>query len=240
MEAATRRTFKLTPAEVAKVEAEAEKAKAEARKFRAEASRAEDEAKASHLSLRQIQHDSAKIDASDDAHHVYRFGEDIDERSVQKAMYYLSTWSRLDEAAGQKPSPIEIVFTSPGGSVFDGVAFFDFIGALRRKGHKVTTTALGYAASMAGVLLQAGDIRQIGKESYLHIHEVATGISGKLSDIQDEAKLLEKMTDRTVAIFLSRAGGKITEAQLRRMFTRKEAWFTSDEALQYGLVDRIV
>ena len=46
--------------------------------------------------------------------------------------------------------------------VIAGLALYDFIQTLRRKGHKVTTVSYGMAASMAGILLQAGDVRVMG------------------------------------------------------------------------------
>ena len=62
---------------------------------------------------------------------------------------------------------MEIVFSSPGGGIISGFELFDFMQDLRSKGHKITTGSLGYAASMAGILLQAGDVRWIGHQSWM-------------------------------------------------------------------------
>jgi ATP-dependent protease ClpP protease subunit len=55
--------------------------------------------------------------------------------------------------------PITITINSPGGSVMDGLALYDKILRLRRKGTPIETRATGLVASMATILLQAGDVR---------------------------------------------------------------------------------
>jgi len=65
------------------------------------------------------------------------------------------------------------------------MALYDYVRGLRRQGHHVTTSSLGYAASMAGILLQVGDKRIMGAESWLLIHEGSFGAVGSVGQVED-------------------------------------------------------
>ena len=54
---------------------------------------------------------------------------------------------------------------------------------------------------MAGILLQAGDIRIMGAESWLMIHEISFGASGKIGEIEDTVEWVKKIQERVVKIF---------------------------------------
>lgn len=222
-------------AEAEKFRAETEVALANARKAHAEAQYAENAAANSVIELEREEESRARELATDEYQHVYRFTSAVTHEAVGACMRKLTQWSRMNPQC-----TIEVVFTSPGGSALHGFALFDFLRSLSRQGHTILTTDLGYSASMAGILLQAGDVRRMGQESYFHIHEISTGMVGKVSELEDEVEFCKKMTKRVVDIFVSRSGGKINGPQLRRMFERKEAWFSSDEALKYGLVDEVI
>ncbi len=168
----------LTPEEVVanvtKAEAEARKADAEARKADAEARGAAAAAEAAEAQLVKARNDAAREAekrteelAADKFHHVYLFDSEVSESAVKKATQQLATWERT--ATG--PLTIDIVLNSPGGSVVDGFALIDFIIGMQGRGHVVNTTAYGMAASMAGVILQAGNTRAMGSNAVLLIHE---------------------------------------------------------------------
>ena len=132
---------------------------------------------------------------------------------------------------------IEIVFSSPGGSIIDGFELFDFIQELRAKGHKVTTGSLGMAASMAGILLMAGDVRWIGHQSWMMIHRAAFGAYGKTYEIEDEVKFVRRIEERILDIFTHRS--KLTKSKIKINWARKELWLSADECLNLDLVDEI-
>lgn len=212
-------------AEIAKSTAEAEKAKAEAAKLRAEASAAE-------IALaKALRAEQAEL-ATDENNHVYQFTVGVDANSVSKAIAKLSEWHRVDPDCD-----IEIRFYSPGGSVLAGFNLFDHIVWLRNNGHNVTTVATGLAASMAGILLQAGTTRVIGKESILHLHEISTLASGKIGELEDELQFVKKMQARVLDIFAERA--KISKARIKALYRRQEAYLSSADALKLGFVDEI-
>jgi ATP-dependent Clp endopeptidase proteolytic subunit ClpP len=132
---------------------------------------------------------------------------------------------------------MEIVFSSPGGSIIDGFELFDFIQELRGKGHKMTTGSLGMAASMAGILLMAGDVRWMGHQAWVMIHRAAFGAIGKTFEIEDEVKYVKRIEERCLGIFTSRS--KLTKQKIKRNWDRKDWWIDADECLAMGLVDEI-
>lgn len=229
------------PSEVARNEAEAAKYRAEAEKFQAEARTAVAEAKKAELALIAAQHDADRAEekrkrelSSDEHHHVYYFKGGVDDGSAQKCIDALNVWRRTEEPGG-----IDLVFFSPGGSVFAGMVLFDHIIAMRQEGWKFRTITRGYAASMGGILLQAGDERVCGPESYILIHEISSGAVGKVGELEDEVEFIRLIQKRVNDIFVARSNGKVTGAKLRAMYRRKDFWLDSKKALELGIVDAI-
>ncbi len=218
-------------ATVAKLEAEAESFLAAARKARAEAAIAETEAETKAIARDVVVRNEAIELAKDAYHQRYHFASAVDSANVKACMAKLTEWHRRDPECD-----IEVVFTSPGGSVVDGMALFDFITELR-KTHKVTTSTLGIAASMAGILLQAGDVRVMGKESWLLIHEASFGAGGKIGEVEDTVEWVKKVCDRILDIFEQRA--HVKKAFIKRNWSRRDWWISSDEALKHGFVDEV-
>lgn len=228
-------------AEVAKLKAEALAAEALAEKYAEEARKAKAEADGLELEHSKSWELWERNHAKDDYHNVYRFNASVGDASVKDCMAKLAEWARLDSNGG---ADMTIVFCSPGGSVIDGMALFDYIQELRRDGHRITTKALGYAASMAGILLQAGDDRVMAKESWLMIHEAAFSAFGKTAEVEDTVDWVKRVQNRILNIFAERAAASgvdkpITKAQLKNRWHRKDWWLSSDEALGWGLVDRV-
>ena len=227
-----KRSKKEVEADIAIKLAEVKKNDAETRKTIAEAIKAEAEAEAATLELKKIKEMVEKEKALDDENCLYRFSSEVSQHSVQKCMRRLTEWSRVDPKCS-----IEIVFSSPGGSLLDGFELFDFIQELRAKGHRITTGSLGMAASMAGILLQAGDVRWIGHQSWVMIHRAAFGAIGKTYEVEDEVKLVKRIEERILNIFTSRS--KLTKQKLKKNWDRKDWWIDADECVELGLVDEI-
>lgn len=225
----------LARAKADEVASSSEKSLAEARKANAEALVAELEADTAQIALDRERYKRDKELADDDFHRVYRFTEAVDAKTAKHCMAQLATWHRLDAPDG--PQPVEIVFTSPGGSIIDGMALFDSIIAFRQQGHHVTTRALGMAASMAGILLQAGHRRIMTPESWLLIHEASFGAIGSYGEVEDRVKWIERIQERILRIFAERSS--LTTTQIRRRWHRTDWWISSDEALKFGFIDAI-
>lgn len=225
-------TPEVRAARMRRLEAQLARLDAETQKLRAEADAAALHADDARIDSQRKREAREEELAGNKYHHVYLFTDQVSASSSRACMAQLSTWHRLDPQC-----PMEIVFSSPGGSVIDGMALFDFIQELRREGHTITTGARGMAASMAGILLQAGDVRWIGSEAYLLIHEVQAGAVGKVGEMEDEMELIHKMCDRILGIFAARC--HLTAKQLSIRWRRKDWWLDSTESLKLGFVDEV-
>lgn len=231
----------LHPAEIAKLEAETLAVRAQMAKFEAEADkvRAEADFIAENVEAAQLTNDKTRRarDAElskDDYHRVYRFNGTVSSASVGACITKLTEWSRQEPGCD-----IEIVLSSPGGSIFDGFVLFDFVRQLSRSGHTITTGCLGMSASMAGVLLQMGDHRWIGREALVMIHRAAFGISGKSYEVEDEVDLVKRLEQRIIDIYVTRSGDRLTAARIKRNWDRRDWWLSSEEALELGVVDEV-
>src|SRR5690606_744899 len=165
------------------------------------------------------------------------FDQEVNSHTVESAMDTLDSWERSDEYDGEK-RPIMIRFKSPGGSVIDGFDFFDFIISMRSRGWKIDTMATGIAASMAGVLLQAGEERLITRHSTLHLHKVSTISFGKLDDLEDGMDFTKELQRKINHVYAERSD--LTPRQVDSLMSRKEVYLSAKEALAKGFVDRIV
>jgi ATP-dependent Clp endopeptidase proteolytic subunit ClpP len=145
-------------------------------------------------------------------------------------MATLTSWSSKAPAA-----PLTIIFNSPGGAVHDGLALFDFLRHLRGSGHHLTTIALGRAASMGAVLLQAGDRRVIGSNAFIMLHEVSNGASGKVSEIEESVELSKRLQKRLLTILTDRSS--LTVQQIQRKWSRRDWWLDAEEAVALGFAD---
>ncbi len=232
----------LTSEEKDRAAAEAEKHRAEARKFAAEALDAEQKAAVGALELARAQQKyDREVSADGYGDRSYQFQTGVDGGSAHKCIAQLAAWHREDPVC-----EMEIIFDSPGGSVVDGLHLFDYILDLRDMGHKITTRTRGMAASMAGILLQAGDVRVMGPQASLMLHEASFGASGKIGDVEDTVEWVNKVQDRILSIFADRCQSsgdqaikKLTKRQLRTRWRRKNWWLDAIEALEFGLVDEI-
>jgi ATP-dependent protease ClpP protease subunit len=97
---------------------------------------------------------------------------------------------------------------------------------------------MGYAASMAGILLQAGEDRQMGREAYILIHEVSFGVAGKIGEVEDEVKFVKMVQKRVLDIFADRA--KVSRGYIAQRWRRKDWWLDSVTAQKLGIVDTVL
>lgn len=253
---------RLVDAEIAKAMAEAEKFKAEtinlgwdqvlkedehilklaeARQKLAHALSAEYGAESMRIQTEATQRQEQLALVSNHHYREFLFAAPVYDEAVEACLAQLAVWHRLDEK-DDIYRPMNITMDSPGGSVIDGMHLFGQIANYSIRGggkHNVTITVRGYAASMAGILLQSADERVIAAESYLMIHEVSSFAAGKIGEIKDEIKFLDRISDRVAAIFVERSKGKMTAAKFKTNWNRQDWWLTSKEALGFGFVDRI-
>lgn len=192
------------------------------------------------LELANLHRESAKAKASAQEAMEYTFSEQVTDASVKAAIKELGELSRRFPGR-----PLTFILTSPGGSVLHGFALYDYLRSLSKKGHKVTVQVFGMAASMGGILLQAGDVRQIGAESEVLIHEVSSGTMGKVSEQQDRLDFSHRLWDKLANILAQRAkaSGKkrtMTAAQIKKRAFKYDWWLDAKEAVRLGFADEIL
>jgi ATP-dependent protease ClpP protease subunit len=114
---------------------------------------------------------------------------------------------------------------------------FDFILDLRHRGHFITTSTVGVAASMAAVLLQAGDRRTMGSQASLMVHEASIRVEGEFGKISDTVEWVKSLQERVLHIFADRS--HMTVEEIREHWSRRNWWIDSTAALKFGLVDEL-
>jgi len=209
----------------------AQKAEAEAEAQRAIAQNNAAQARWYAMLIKEKRRDFEAEDAEVLNQRIYDFNTDVRQASVTECIETLSEWRH------RSPDPMTIRFTSPGGQVMPGLALFDYILALRDEGIVVNTVALGEAASMAGILLQAGTKRFVGPNTYLLIHEVTSSAIGKTSEVEDEIAFVKRIQARLVGILAERSTMK--PAAITRRWRRKDWWLDADEVVRLGFADVI-
>ncbi len=171
-------------------------------------------------------------------HHIYHFFNEVDQHTCDDCIEDIGIWSRGMRTKQNIDDKITIIFNSPGGTVHHGLALYDYIQEVRSTGITVNTHAIGRAASMGGILLQAGGERSMGKNAYLLIHEVSSMDWGKTSEMEDELKFTKRLQKRLVEILAERS--TFTGAQIEKRWKKLDWWLDADECLKYGFVDKIV
>jgi len=131
---------------------------------------------------------------------------------------------------------ISLYINSPGGSVTDGLGIYD---TMQYVNCDVSTICLGLAASMGQFLLCAGapGKRYALPHSRILMHQPSGSMQGQASDIAIQAEqivYLKKMMAERIAFHTGQSIERI-EADSDR-----DRWFTADEALGYGFIDRVI
>ena len=131
---------------------------------------------------------------------------------------------------------ITIYLNSPGGSVYDGLGIYDTMQFINSK---VATACTGMAASMAAILLVAGEKgkRSALKHSRVMIHQPMGGVQGQASDIAITAREILKLKNELYSIISTHSGKPIEEVEKD---SDRDYWMTSQEALEYGMIDQIL
>jgi ATP-dependent protease ClpP protease subunit len=126
---------------------------------------------------------------------------------------------------------VEVHINSGGGDVFDGIAIYNALAA--RDG--VTTVVDGIAASIASVIMQAGQSRVAAPGSMVMIHDALSMCVGNAGDMRETADLLDQVSDNLASVYASHGG---TPASWRDAM-QAETWYNAQEAVDAGLADKL-
>ena len=131
---------------------------------------------------------------------------------------------------------ISLYINSPGGEVYSGLAILDTMNYIKPQ---VSTICVGMAASMAAVLLASGakGKRFCLPNSMVMIHQPSGGAQGQQTEIEIAAREIRE-TRRRLNQILSDASGQPFEKV--EADTERDHYMRAEEALSYGLIDRIV
>ena len=131
---------------------------------------------------------------------------------------------------------INLYINSPGGSVTAGLAIYDTMQYIKPQ---VSTICVGLAASMGAILLAGGakGKRLALPNAEVMIHQPLGGARGQASDIEIQAKNIIKTKERMNRILASHTG---QDYDTIAHDTDRDNYMTADEALKYGLIDKII
>jgi ATP-dependent protease ClpP protease subunit len=137
------------------------------------------------------------------------------------------------ELRALKTARINLRLSSPGGSVFDGIAIMN---GLRAHSAEVTVYVDSLAASIASVIAMAGDRVVMMPASEMMIHEASGLCMGNAADMRELADLLDRQSDKIAAVYAERAGGDV---EGWRAAMNAETWYSAEEAVAAGLADEV-
>lgn len=131
---------------------------------------------------------------------------------------------------------VHMYINSPGGVVTGGLAIYDTMKHIKVD---ICTYCIGQAASMAAFLLAGGTPgkRFIMKNARVMIHQPLGGFSGQASDIQIHAKEIQRVKDCLNNMMASNTGKSIEEIIKH---TERDTFLSPEEAISFGLVDKII
>lgn len=131
---------------------------------------------------------------------------------------------------------ISIYINSPGGSVYAGLGIYDTMQFINSN---VSTICTGMAASMAAVLLVAGEKgkRMALPHSRVMIHQPLGGVNGQASDIEITAREIQKLKKELYTIISEHSG---TDFDKVWADSDRDYWMTAQEAKEYGMIDQVL
>ncbi|MBD5236140.1 MAG: ATP-dependent Clp endopeptidase proteolytic subunit ClpP [Bacteroidales bacterium] len=131
---------------------------------------------------------------------------------------------------------ISLYINSPGGSVYAGLGIYD---TMQYISSDVSTICTGMAASMAAVLLVAGEKgkRYALPHSRVMIHQPMGGIQGQASDIEITAREILRLKEELYKIISSHSGQPFEKVEAD---SDRDYWMIAAEAKEYGMIDSIL
>jgi ATP-dependent Clp endopeptidase proteolytic subunit ClpP len=128
--------------------------------------------------------------------------------------------------------PLLVEINSPGGNVWDGLSIYN---QLRGRKAPVTTRVVGIAASIASIIALAGDRVEMADAALMMIHDPSGMASGTSEDMRKMAEALDQHAQVLVGVYAKKTG---RSPESIRAAMKAETWFTTAEALAFGLVDK--
>ncbi|MBR4759600.1 MAG: ATP-dependent Clp endopeptidase proteolytic subunit ClpP [Lachnospiraceae bacterium] len=158
-------------------------------------------------------------------------GEEVDSTSASVVVAQL-----LFLEAEDPDKDVQLYINSPGGSITDGMAIYDTMQYIKCD---VSTICVGLAASMGAFLLAGGTKgkRLALPNAEIMIHQPLGGSKGQATEIEIAAKHIIQTRERMNKILSANTGQPL---EVIAADTERDNWMLASEALEYGLIDRVI
>lgn len=158
-------------------------------------------------------------------------GEDVNEHTANSVVAQLLHLAYVDPQAD-----ISLYINSPGGSVYDGMAIYDTMNFIKPD---VATYGIGLQASMGAFLLSSGakGKRFCLPHAKVMIHQPSSGTHGKVTDMEIDMKETLEVKEMLAKIMAKNTGQKLARV---KSDMERDYWMTPDEAVKYGLIDKVL
>jgi len=158
-------------------------------------------------------------------------GEDVNEHTANSVVAQLLHLAYVDPQAD-----ISLYINSPGGSVYDGMAIYDTMNFIKPD---VATYGIGLQASMGAFLLSSGakGKRFCLPHAKVMIHQPSSGTHGKVTDMEIDMKETLEVKEMLAKIMAKNTGQKLAKV---KPDMERDYWMTPDEAVKYGLIDKVL
>lgn len=172
---------------------------------------------------------------------LHVFSQPINQKSVQELIKAIAETNAVDDDKSghfkkYKRKPIQIIFNTNGGSVYEGLGL---ISAIQWSKTPVHVTVMGRAMSMGLFILMAADKRMISSYSTLMYHQITTASWDKIEGLKATLKESERLEKVCENLLFKRS--EITPEHLKPYKQQKKEWYiTPKEALKLGLVDKVI
>lgn len=140
-------------------------------------------------------------------------------------------FSDILKALPEGTKEIDLRLNSPGGDCFDGMTIYN---RLKQHPAKVTVYIDGLAASMASIIMLAGDQVIMGEGALVMIHLPWTMTFGNRKDIEATTERLMDIEEQMVSLYAKKT--KLSRPEIKSML-EKETWMDSAEAKEFGFID---
>lgn len=175
----------------------------------------------------------SRIVAEDDVTEIYIYDSIVADDETAFWWGGVSAETLVPEIRGIKSGTIHLRINSPGGDVFAAQTICQ---AIRDTGAKVVAHIDGYAASAATVIAIVADEVEISEGGFYMIHNAWTWAMGNANDLTATANLLSKVDSSLAGQYAKKSGMSVDDV---RAAMDVETWYTAEEAVAAGFVDRI-
>lgn len=172
---------------------------------------------------------------------ILQLGSDVDEDSVNSLITSILYWNQEDSEKEQQilnynRKPIQLYISSFGGSIYAGLSL---VNVIRTSKTPILSFCIGHAMSMAFIIMISCHRRYGYKNSTFMYHEISCMQHGKLHDIKENVKIMDKLQKVLDEIVIGHT--KIDKKKLTEINNKKTDWYMSSvEAKKFCAIDEII